>query len=797
MAEILIEVGDTAALDSLLRLAGEGEDWAFPRAYLSLKRGEETFDSLLSLVREKRKKAWLLLQAKRYRDALKVLEDVEDPKGLLLKAWAYIGLEEWLRARELLKGKLRGRLADSLRFQLAYNLFRHGLFKEAYEILDLIRDYTPTEEIYDLKVSLLKKLGRTEEADSLIDWLSRWGKDPLLYFTAEELLPAFNRFYQGASPYEVARELFRLGAYRDVVNLLSTSRDLKPRERLILADCLMRIYRATRDTLFAKRADSLYLTLPTLPEGYWLLHMYWKTASARVPASPPGFLSDTALVGYITALSANGRVEDAKNLALSLASDMRNRAFFLIYMEGGELDSAFSKLDLKVPYQVIRLAEAFYERGRFEACGRLLKLLPVSGLKLEEEARYLEVLSLAELGDWKEVERVALDFLKRFPWSDRRKDVAERAVFSLLKLGMPERALYLAWKEKLEDGFKMTLLALDDEELKRDLLQSPDKDWLSAIEKRDWKALSSIEMTRDTHLLRLAIEGLLESGEDSLASQILQKAESEGYLRGNSLRMLKYLREALSDTVRGLDLGKGIEDKLRGEFYYRFGLLSFKRGNKKRARSAFFKAFQWASGEVRGKVAFKLATLLFRERRYEEALDYYRMAYELLKDKKSRMNALHNMAVVYGKLNRPDSALIAYTALVDSFPNTEDALSAKFSIGYRLMEKGRFEEALEIFQSLRGFMKNAEEEAERTYWEARVAFALREFEAAIHNYRILRESYGNVGDWGITGEIELARVLALSGGVEEAKSIYEGILKRRGETDPFGQIAKEELEKLK
>lgn len=800
IADIFVEWGDTASLDSLLRNATGDTRFAYHRAYLAVMKGDSTLaESLANQIKEPLKKADILLRLGKYKNALNLIKDTTK-EALILKSMAFLSEENLIQANECLSKCPSERVADSLRYALSFELFRHGLFKEALFNLNSIKAYTPMDPIYNLKVSLLLKLGMKREADSLSKWLYSWGFHTTSLFTAEDLLPILNKFYQGAAPGAVAKELYKMGAYKETRRLLSSSQSLDQKEREILAETETRLFLSTGDTMLAIHADSLFSTLPFLPQGYWILHRYWKPESARLPSSYPN-LTDTSLEGFIISLAAQGRIKEARNLSMNLTGDLRNDALFSVFLVSGNLDSAFAYLNLKEPKNILKLGEAFFKDGRDEAAARLLGLLERSALKNEEKARFLEIEALVRAGYWKKVEDKGADYLERFPWSVHRKEIASLTAKAMLRNAHPKHALFVVMRACPPDkeALLSTILGdIGDYDLSRRFsLNSPKSAWISALDRGDWDALVGLPLPNDPEIIKKTVMELLGDRKNQLAGEILESADSLKIMKGPSLTLHRILVEALSDTTSPLsEFANKLPLEMRGEFYYRFGIISFKRGNKKIARAAFFKAFGLAEGTLRGKVAFKLATLLFGEGRHEEATDYYRMAFELVGDPETKKDALHNLAVVFNKRHLPDSALSVFETLCDSFPFTEEALDAKFSIAYQYMNQGRFKEANNIFTSERGEMPTAEREAERTYWEGHSLFSLKDYKGAIRDFRILKDAYSGIKEWGITGEVELARSLFLSGKKEEAKSIYMDIIQRRGEEDPFGKLAREELSKI-
>ncbi len=788
-------------VDSLLESMPSSEDFPFFRAYVALSKGDTAkVLELLPKIEDRFRRALIELRLGKYSDVLQLVQGDTSSKANLIRAKAYLKLGRWLKCQEALLRSPRNREADSLRLLLSKELFRHGLFKEALEVVDSISVFTPMDDVYKLKLALFKKLGLDREADSLSRWLSSWGVYTTPMFNAEDLVPVLNRFYQGASPEDVAEELFKMGAYEETVRLLSSSKSLSMRGRRILADAKTRLFLTRKDTTIAKEADSLFLTLPTLPGGYYMLHRYWHPEKARLLSSVSSLTDDASILSYAVCLASQGKLKEAKSLALSLARDMRNDALFEIFLKSGELDSAFSYLDMNSPKNVVELGIAFYESGRYEASTRLLQFLPKSGFRKEERARFVQVKSLSNLAKWDEVEEVGEDFLRRFPWSKGRREIAAIVVRAMVRRGHPRRALYTLLRERplgYEElvalvGRELSGASLGLFETKGDLSR-----WMSAVNTGRWDELDGIPLPKDPQIIKDSWKKMVTSGKDSLALGLVDRAFNEGVFGDWEHLFYKRLTEALLDTTGGPEnYINGIPKEKRGDFYYQYGILSYRRGNKRASRAAFFKAFGIANTDLRGKVAFKLATILFGERRYEEAQDYYKLALELIDDPKEKKNALHNLAVVYKKRNMADSALAIYRALIDSFPESEEALDAKLSLAFELLNRGKFEEALGFLTTIRGEMPSKSGEAERTYWEGQCYLSLGNFDKAIRDFSILGSVYNDVGQWGITGKLELAKAYEMKGQIERAKTIYLEIIQTRGEGDPFSKLAKEALAKL-
>ncbi|RVU45876.1 tetratricopeptide repeat protein [Lujinxingia sediminis] len=97
---------------------------------------------------------------------------------------------------------------------------------------------------------------------------------------------------------------------------------------------------------------------------------------------------------------------------------------------------------------------------------------------------------------------------------------------------------------------------------------------------------------------------------------------------------------------------------------------------------------------------FENAYLDFQARRYEDALENYRIIIDYFEESRFILPSLYNAGLALEHLEQWEDAALLYRRILDDFPESEESINASFRLGKSLHEAGRYEEVVEIMLGL-------------------------------------------------------------------------------------------------
>ncbi|MBD3240178.1 MAG: tetratricopeptide repeat protein, partial [Chitinivibrionales bacterium] len=136
-----------------------------------------------------------------------------------------------------------------------------------------------------------------------------------------------------------------------------------------------------------------------------------------------------------------------------------------------------------------------------------------------------------------------------------------------------------------------------------------------------------------------------------------------------------------------------------------------------------------------------------------------------------------------------------YRRILREFPDQVPESAAHLKIGFCLVQASRFEEAIKHFEEAN---RNpaSEEKPEILYWLGLCYAKTGEYQKALTEFLKVPYLYSGEGKWGVTAELEAARIYERRGEYERAKSLYRKIVRSDGETGQFGRAANKRLKQL-
>ncbi len=730
--------------------------------------------------------------------ALSYLRGLKSKEARYLRAEAYLEVNGYFSAYSDLIALPDDPLYNQSKVKLALALKDAGLYRDALELLSGLKHYYPKDELTQLEYELLLLRGDTASAMDLKEELLTHGIYPLPPVSKEDLLNVYRDDF-GRPPSYLLRDLFRLGAYEEAVKAAG-NRKLTLSEAEIVARSLVRLFRATGDTAYAEKAEKLFMQMPRKPQSYLELHAHWQPQNARIEGIDAAELDSLSAYYLALILARKGQVESAMETLRRYGGRLLERGLFEIYLSRGLLDSAYSYLDEKNALQVYKLASAYMKRGDRDIARELLDYIPSAGYTLDRKASLLRIKCLSALGNWSELKEAALQYLEVYSGAPDIPEVKKILALAYLETGEPGRALTTLYpfdSPEIRNMKARAYIALGRPELALDV-SPPDSEilWEASFLAGDTLSFGSYFPHTKRNIERI-LDYYSGKGDVEKVRKLTTFYLGKGKIDADAKNY--YVARALLRAGRSEEAKKIVDlltDYYKARLNYEQGLKLFKEGKLEKAKTHFFTGIQWGDAELRGRSAFKLATVYFSERRYREAAEYYKMAFSLLKDSLLLRNALYNAAVSYKNLGEADSAVAYYKKVAELFSDTEDALDALFSLAYFLEEKGESEKALNYFLDLEGELRKPQDEIELLYWLGETYMKLKKPGEALQCFRRIYLFHPDAENWAVTAKLEAARAFISMGQKGKARTLLENVVRERGETDEFGKAALQQLRAL-
>lgn len=196
------------------------------------------------------------------------------------------------------------------------------------------------------------------------------------------------------------------------------------------------------------------------------------------------------------------------------------------------------------------------------------------------------------------------------------------------------------------------------------------------------------------------------------------------------------------------------------------------------------------------KAHMRLGTLYYLTSQYALAADSYRKALSEGISGREAQEARFNLALSYERLGRYEEALSELEALERDFPESPLLKRAGIKRGIYMMKLRRYEEAIRHFEALLPKVDRGTQ-AELWFHIAEAYASLGKYEEAALAYLRISYLYPEQRLWAVTAEYEAAGVLGRMGRSEDARKLYEDILKTHGPQSEWGRAASERLKELK
>jgi len=296
----------------------------------------------------------------------------------------------------------------------------------------------------------------------------------------------------------------------------------------------------------------------------------------------------------------------------------------------------------------------------------------------------------------------------------------------------------------------------------------------------------------DTSLVRIYIYSLAHVGQkekaDSLLAQYLLEPD---YYYFNHYGEYLIEQKKYTQAAAYYDSLIGLADiLLPGIVYYNWAVIPFLKGQ---ADTALYK-FQLFADELRKsdvypRAMFKVATIKYLNHEFDSAAYYYSLA---SKDDALRLDALQNQLICYKKTGNW-SMVVKTGRKILPMTSGDEEVEVQFEIGYGFLRSGRTREAVDYLINT----AKSKPSPEFYYWLAEAYVAKGDFSRALYQYRRIVDLFPADEMWTPTAEYKTGIAFELMDELEEAKRVYNDIIRRCGAQDTWGIEAQKRLEQLK
>ncbi len=351
---------------------------------------------------------------------------------------------------------------------------------------------------------------------------------------------------------------------------------------------------------------------------------------------------------------------------------------------------------------------------------------------------------------------------------------------SFTKLGFDAIAIY-------EDLLHVTSDSVFIFRVNKKLLDS----YLSAGKYESITTLDLHIFENDTSLVRIYAHSLAHIGKkhkvDSLLSQYSLEPDydyfnhyGEYLIEGKKYKAAAVLYDSLTSLA---------DKRLPGIIYYNWALIPFAKGQADTALYRFQLFFDdLKKDEIYAKTSFKIATIKYLQHEFDSAAFYYDVA---SKHDDLRLDALQNQLICYKKYGNW-SMVVKTGRKILPMTSGDEEVNVQFEIGYGFLRSGRTREAVD-------YLANAAKSKPSPafyYWLAEAYVAKGDFSRALYQYLRIVDLFPADEMWTPTAEYKTGIAFELMDELEQAKKVYNGIIRRRGAQDTWGIEAQKRLEIL-
>ncbi len=312
--------------------------------------------------------------------------------------------------------------------------------------------------------------------------------------------------------------------------------------------------------------------------------------------------------------------------------------------------------------------------------------------------------------------------------------------------------------------------------------------------RRDWPAIAALNaavLNNDTTLLRRYATALVRTGQKIRADSVWRSVDSlfgidyqdhygEFLIEHRSFDQAAALYDSLAAGPAGLP----------DQVWFNRALVSFQAGVYDTALVRFRRFVRsYPSSSRYCPALFKLATIFHMAGDFDSAGFYYGRA---ARDTALQHDALQNQIISFKKAETWGEEIKAAQRFLPVALEAERP-ETYFELGYAYLRLGNYRRCIEYLE--RAVRAGAKPEFH--YWLAEAYLGRGDFIRALYHYQVIVAKFPKDEMWGPTAEFKCGLALEFLDALEEARTLYAGIIKRRGAADVWGSEAAKRLELLK
>ncbi len=284
---------------------------------------------------------------------------------------------------------------------------------------------------------------------------------------------------------------------------------------------------------------------------------------------------------------------------------------------------------------------------------------------------------------------------------------------------------------------------------------------------------------------------LQSAGQDKQAAEVfgrLAKGHPDSPLAAEAFFHMGEAAYAAEDFARAAAayyaaMEKAGKSPLGEKAIYKLGWAYFRTGDLKNAAQSFkYQRAMFPRGDLVGDAAFVEAECLFKQEKWQEALD----AYGAVKDpsnKEFEALVLLHSAQAAAQLKQWDKALALAAQCAEAHAESQYAPQAIFEQGLALQNQGKLDEAKTRYEEVIAKATNQEVAARSQFMIGEIQFEQKDHEEAIKSFYRVMGGYQAFPEWQADATYEAARCFEALQMPDKAIERYKELLDKHPECD--------------
>ena len=205
---------------------------------------------------------------------------------------------------------------------------------------------------------------------------------------------------------------------------------------------------------------------------------------------------------------------------------------------------------------------------------------------------------------------------------------------------------------------------------------------------------------------------------------------------------------------------------------------------------------KYSDPKVVSKAYISLGDFYYQNRQLENAIFAFKKVLDLKVDGSERASALRYLIRCYDDVHLWDRAVALAREYVELYPDADDVFAKKVQIGVFMLNLKEYERGIAYLADLKR-QADRETEAEIQYWIGKAYLDMGRFEEAIAE--LLKVKYlcpPTKLPWAITAVYESGRAYQRLGRYNEAKKLFEQVVREEGAESRFGRVARERIQEM-